>query len=80
MPADYLPDGYAGPWFVGSTDFPETLPEPTPLPWEEIDFKDGVEGADAYLYALREYSFEGNIEVDFRVQDNPIRQWFTGCP
>ena len=78
VPATYIPENFEGPWFVGSTDYPTTEPPPpTNLPWEAIDFKDGVDGANAYLYALRDYSFEGNIKVDFRVQDNPIRNWYT---
>ena len=77
VPASYFPENYQGPWFAGAMDFPQDEPDLGPLPWEEIDFWEGQEQADAYIYALRDYSFEGNIEVDFRVQENPIRPWYT---
>ena len=77
VPASYFPADYSGPWFAGSMDFPEQEPDLGALPWQSIEFWKGQEQADAYIYALREYSFEGNIEVDFRVQENSVRPWYT---
>ncbi|MCG8460046.1 MAG: hypothetical protein MI919_27505 [Holophagales bacterium] len=75
--ASMFPAGYGGPWFVGAFDFPQEKPSDADLPWTEIDFTAGVEGADAYLMALRDYSYEGNLEVGFRVQANPVRPWYV---
>lgn len=74
--ASLFPANYGGPWFLAASDFPDS-PDGGPHPWEEIDFMDGKAGADAYAYALRDYAFEGNIAIDFRVQENPIRTWVT---
>lgn len=74
--ASLFPAGYAGPWFFMAEDFPTEVP-PADGPWQSIDFMDGVEGADAYLYAMRDYAYEGNLEIDFRVQENDVRPWFT---
>lgn len=75
--ADLFPADYAGPWFFAASDFPDSPDYGGPYPWEEIDFEDGQEGADTYAYALRDYAFEGNVEVDFRVQENEVRTWVT---
>jgi hypothetical protein len=48
----------------------------TNTPWLDIDFTDGVRGANAYLYALRDYAFEGMIDADFRPEFATARQWF----
>ncbi len=76
-PATMLPAGYKGPWFKLSQNYPIKMP---PLgrdaPWLKIDFKDGVKGANAYLYALRNYSFDGMIAADFRPQFNKVRPWY----
>ena len=73
VPAALAPAG--GPWFKLSQDYPATAPADD-APWLKIDFADGVKGANDYLYALRDYSFAGMIEVDFRAQDNRVRPWF----
>ena len=75
--ASHFPADFRGPWFRGAFDYPEEEPEAGELPWTSIDFMDGIEGANAYLYALRDYAFEGNTEVDFRVQENAVRPWYV---
>ena len=72
-PTTMIPAG--GPWFKLAQNYPSTLP-PDDAPWLKIDFRNGVQGADAYLYALRDYSFDGMIAADFRPQDNKVRPWF----
>lgn len=65
-----------GPWFKLSQAYPSAVPPYDDATWLKIDFKDGVKGANEYLYALRDYSFDGMIDVDFRAQDNKVRPWF----
>ncbi|MVT71329.1 hypothetical protein GPL21_40795 [Bradyrhizobium pachyrhizi] len=62
---------YTGPWFLLSQNYPTTPPQDS-YPWLKIDFSD----VDRYLYALRDYSFEGMIESDFRPERNSVRPWF----
>ena len=68
-----FPADYGGPWFEIADNFPTEPPDPGDLPWIDIDFQTDP---DAYLYALRDYSYEGMIEANFRPQDNPVRPWF----
>jgi len=77
VPATMLPAGYKGPWFNLAQAYPKTPPTESDAPWLKIDFKDGVKGANAYLYALRNYSFEGMIKVGFRPQLNKVRAWYN---
>lgn len=65
----------AGPRFKLSQAYPSALP-PNDAPWLRIDFADGIKGANDYLYSLRDYSFEGMTEVDFRPEENKTRPWF----
>lgn len=64
-----------GPWFKLSQNYPMS-PPPLDAPWLGIDFTSGVQGADAYLYALRDYAFGGMITADFRPKANGARQWY----
>jgi hypothetical protein len=63
------------PWFKLSQNYPSTAPSGD-APWLNIDFSNGVQGANDYLYALRDYAFEGMTNVDFRPEDNKVRPWF----
>lgn len=74
--ATHFPKDYAGPWFALAQNFPKTKPSTTDLPWTKIDFRKNKKAADAYLYALRDYAFEGMIEADFRPRNNETRAWF----
>ena len=64
-----------GPWFKLSQAYPSTFPA-NDAPWLNINFADGVNGANNYLYALRDYAFEGMIDADFKPELNSIRPWF----
>ncbi len=68
-----LPTG--GPRFKLSQSYPSTFP-PDDAPWLSINFADGVNGANSFLYALRDYAFEGMIDADFRPELNRSRAWF----
>jgi hypothetical protein len=64
-----------GPWFKLSQAYPSTAPV-NDAPWLSIDFMNGVAGANSYLYALRDYAFDGMIAADFTPELNTVRQWF----
>jgi len=67
------PDQYQGPVFRLSQDYPDTMPN-GPLPaFMKTDFKNDWEN---YMMQVRSYCFEGNLEVDWRVQDNAVRKWY----
>lgn len=70
--ANYPPPSNAPEVFELSQDYPKTLKEEN-YPWLKIDFKKNPE---EYMKAVLQYSLEGNIEVNFKGQDNKIRKWF----
>jgi hypothetical protein len=63
---------YSGPLFVLSQDYPTQMPTERPA-FLSSDFK-----ADwkAYMMKVRDYCFEGNTGVDFRVEHNTVRKWY----
>ncbi len=67
------PSGWHGPVFDLSQDYPRAKPTPENYGWKEIDFKTRPR---EYLTAVLRYIYEGNIEVDWVVQKNPVRKWF----
>jgi len=78
--AQTFPDyGYAPPsdWsdatFELSQQYPKTLPVVSDFSWQKIDFQKEPE---KYLLAVINYCYEGNLQVDFKVQDNAIRKWY----
>lgn len=76
---DPAPD-YKGRVFKLSQDYPVQLPLKETYPWEKIAFKNGGPvDPEAYLQALLDYGLEGNVDVDFYVQDNKLRKWY-GMP
>ncbi len=76
---DPAPD-YKGPVFKLSQDYPDTLAPMEDYPWLKIAFKDGGPvDPRAYLQAMLDYGLEGNVGVDFRVQNNKLRKWY-GMP
>ena len=74
--ASLFPPKYEGPWFELTQDFPRERPAAGDLPWADIDFKAGKKEADAYLYALRDYAFDGMVEADFDPARNEKRRWY----
>lgn len=67
------PANWTLPTFTLSQAFPTKLIAKAPLPWESIDFRKDPE---RYLWAVLNYGYEGNVEVDFEVQKNTKRSWF----
>ncbi len=67
------PADWTMPTFVLSQAFPNKAPAKTVLPWESIDFRTEPE---RYLWAVLDYGYDGNVDVNFEVQKNPKRAWF----
>jgi hypothetical protein len=66
--------GAGDPVFVLSQDYPTTDPSSSlEQPWKAIDFR---QQPSAYMRAVIDYCYEGNLEVQFRGQDNPTRKWY----
>lgn len=59
--------------FQLSQDFPTSYNDAETFPWSAIDFKTHPE---LYLRTILAYCLEGNVEVDFRGQENPVRKWY----
>ncbi|MCB9047094.1 MAG: hypothetical protein H6550_13250 [Chitinophagales bacterium] len=67
------PDVYHGPIFKLSQDYPDKMPK-DPLPdFFQTDFKTDWR---KYLEQVQQYCFEGNTDVDFRVEYNNKRAWY----
>ena len=72
-----VPSNHA-PGFQINLNFPKSLAEaqqldPGPFPWETLDFRKEPE---QYMQAVLAYVVEGNIEADWRIQNNGVRPWF----
>jgi hypothetical protein len=74
------PASYKGPTFKLSQSYPESLPPLDDEPWAQVDAAAMLAGdkpaAAAYLQAMRDYAFQGNIAVDWVVQKNTRRNWY----
>ncbi|WP_097125646.1 hypothetical protein [Spirosoma fluviale] len=69
----FLPNDYSGTLFKLSQDYPTTLPA-GPLPaFFKTDFKKDWR---TYMLQVRDYCFEGNTGIDFRVENNVVRKWY----
>jgi len=72
-PADWNPAA-GDPVFALSQDYPTTDPSSSlEQAWKAIDFR---QQPAAYMQAVIDYCFEGNVEVEFRGQDNVTRKWY----
>ena len=71
---NYIPPTsvYSGPLFVLSQDYPAQMPNDLPA-FLTTDFKGDWKN---YMLRVRDYCFEGNTDVDFRVEHNNKRHWF----
>jgi hypothetical protein len=67
------PSRWEGPVFDLSQDYPRAPPTAENYRWKEFDFKTQPR---EYLTAVLRYVYDGNIEVDWAVQKNPVRRWF----
>jgi len=67
------PSIYSGPLFVLSQNYPAQKPADAPPPFLSTKFKSDWK---SYMIQVRDYCFEGNTDVDFRVEHNKTRAWF----
>lgn len=58
--------------FKLSQEYPQAFIDEK-FPWMEIDFR---AFPTEYLASVLSYCLEGNVEVDFKVQDNKVRKWY----
>lgn len=59
--------------FELSQAYPDEAPDDNYRPWLDVDpFNQPAD----YMRAVLDYSLQGNIDVDFRGQDNEIRKWY----
>jgi hypothetical protein len=74
------PGQYTGETFRLSQDYPAKKPSGAKLPafFAKLpkSFSPDFAGWRDYMMAIRDYCFEGNPEVDWRVQDNKVRKWY----
>lgn len=59
--------------FVLRQDYPDMYHSEESFPWKDINFKINP---DQYMQTILNYCLEGNLEADFRIQDNKIRNWY----
>ena len=64
---------YTGPVFELSQNYPKSLPNNPPPEFLKTDFKKDWR---QFLEQVQDYCFEGNTEVDFRVENNKKRDWY----
>ena len=67
------PPGWSGPVFRLSQQYPQSLPAAGSQPWKQLSFKTQP---NEYLRAVLNYGLEGNKEIDFVSQNNPVRIWY----
>ncbi|MBI2512065.1 MAG: hypothetical protein HYV96_08800 [Opitutae bacterium] len=82
------PEGYTGPVFQLSQDYPKDLPAKSDVPaffakLPAAPFSPDFEAWRDYMMAVRDYCFEGNTSADpakfatdWQVQNNPVRKWY----
>jgi len=67
-------DQYDGTLFKLSQNYPTKIPDSSQLPaFFNTDYKNDWRN---YMLQVRNYCFEGNIEVDWRVENNTVRNWY----
>ena len=59
--------------FELSQDYPSTYNDKEVFAWEKIDFK---KQPNDYAMAVLRYCLEGNVETNFKWQQNKTRKWF----
>lgn len=64
---------YEGMVFSLSQDYPAAEPPAEEMPWDAIDF---FSNPLEYARAVLDYGVEGNVEVDWVVQNNAVRRWY----
>jgi len=69
------PPGWTGPTFTLRQDYPSVLPTPESYPWKQFNPQSSSESLQ-YLRSVLQYVLEGNIEVDWQVEQNHLHDWY----
>lgn len=72
---DLVPDAYQGPRFELSQDYPDVLPLQGSYPWTKFNPRDPAQ-VDNYMFAVRDYIYEGMIESNWQGNKNKVRKWY----
>lgn len=74
------PGQYTGPVFKLSQDYPAAKPGADKIPSFFSKFPKTLTADfsnwQGYMMAVRDYCFEGNLDIDWRVQENKVRPWY----
>lgn len=70
---DTIPSGWSGPVFKLRQDYPATKPAVGPKPWKSFNFKTQ---SVLYLQSVFSYCKEGNVDVDWQLEKNTVRNWY----
>lgn len=68
-----MPQGWTGPVFRLSQDYPTQTPPKENWPWLAYDIQREWR---QYLQALLHHCYEGNIEAGWVIQENRVRRWY----
>lgn len=71
---------YSGPLFKLSQNYPQKRPPASAVPaffkLLPTTLTPDMEAWRPYMMAVRKYCLEGNVKVDWRVQENAVRHWY----
>lgn len=70
---DTAPPTWTGLKFALSKAYPTTAPTEPTQPWRQLNFRTQSE---QYIMAVRDYALDGNVGVDWVVQNNTTRKWY----
>jgi hypothetical protein len=70
---DTVPNSWAGPVFKLRQDYPKTKPAVGTKPWKSFSFKTQPV---PYLQSVLSYCKEGNVDVDWQLEKNTVRNWY----
>lgn len=69
------PADWAGPVFKLSQNYPASPPAAETQPWKAFNFQTQAQAAQ-YLAAVYAYARDGNVQVDWRGDQNAVRKWY----
>jgi hypothetical protein len=71
--SDHIPSGWTGPVFKLRQDYPTKKPAAGTKPWKSFSFKTQP---IQYLQSVLSYCKEGNVDVDWQLEKNTVRNWY----
>lgn len=67
------PKNWSRPFFKLRQDYPASKPDPPEQPWKKFSF---VTEPEDYLWSVLWYAYEGNVDNDWRVENNDDHRWY----